>query len=197
MLGVVALFLAPFLYRRHFVVLVLLRPTKEVLLAAGFFLRRESVNLPEVVAAAVPLAVVGVWLFFWLGRAYAAEIQSGQGLPAWSERILPPRRIQALCRVLERKGPRVVVLGRLAAFPSSLLAAAAGASKMSPRAFLPADALGAVLSVAEALLAGYVLGAAYRRAGPWLTAVGFVALVALLVLFGRWLRRTDEPESAS
>ena len=44
MLGIVAILLAPALFDDHFVVLVLLRPTKEVLLAGGFFLRQDDVE---------------------------------------------------------------------------------------------------------------------------------------------------------
>lgn len=196
-LGVLALPLVPVLHRDHFVVLVLLRPTKDVLLAAGFLARRDRVELLEVAAAAVPLAVLGVWLFFWLGRSYASELHSGDALPGWAGRLLPPARVRALCRVLERKGRPVVVLGRLAAFPSSLLAAAAGASRMEARRFLPADALGGALSVGEVLLAGYALGAAYKRAGPWITAVGALVLLGLMVVVGRWLRREDGSERGS
>ena len=39
------------------------------------------------------------------------------------------------------------------------------------------------------VVAGYALGAAYKEAGPWLTAVGVVVLVGLMVAVGRWLRR--------
>jgi membrane protein DedA with SNARE-associated domain len=191
LLGIIAIPLAPALYEDHFVLLVLLRPTKEVLLAGGFLLRRHEVALPVLLAAAVPLAIFGVWHFFFLGRAYSKEIQSGKGLPKWAERLLPPKRIKALSEVLEKKGARVVFLGRLAAFPSALMAAAAGASDMSTREFLVADGIGGLLSIAEVLVAGYVFGAAYKRAGPWLTGVGIAALAALLVFMGRWLKRQE------
>jgi membrane protein DedA with SNARE-associated domain len=190
-LGLVAIPLAPVLYRDHFVVLVLLRPTKEVLLAGGFLVRAGDVGLAAVVAAAVPLALVGVWHFFVLGRLYAREIQRGDALPGWAQRLMPPDRIGRLCRVLARKGGRVIVLGRLAAFPSALLGAAAGASRMEPRSFLVADLAGCILSVVEVMGAGYLLGAAYKEAGPWITAAGVVVLVAVLVLVGRSLRRED------
>jgi membrane protein DedA with SNARE-associated domain len=188
-LGIVAIPLAPLLFADHFVVLVLLRPTKEVLLASGFLLREGNVGLVEVVAAAVPLAIFGVWLFYFLGRAYADEIQAGEGLPRWAEKLLPPERIRKMCGVVERKGRRVVLLGRLAAFPSTLLGASAGVSGMEARSFLAADAVGGVLSITEVMMAGYVLGAAYKRAGPWLTIVGVVVLLGLLVGVGRWLRQ--------
>jgi membrane protein DedA with SNARE-associated domain len=188
-LSLVALPLAPALYNDHFVFLVLLRPTKEVLLAGGFFVRRGDVSLLPIVVAAVPLMVFGVWLFYALGRAYADEIHTGEGLPPWAGRLLPRDRIQDLCRILDRKGGGVVVAGRLAAFPSSLLAAAAGVSGMEPSKFLPADALGAALSVVEVMVAGYVLGEAYEEAGPWLTGVGVAVLFGLLIVVGRWLKR--------
>jgi membrane protein DedA with SNARE-associated domain len=190
-LGIVAIPLAPALYEDHFVLLVLLRPTKEVLLAGGFLLRRHEVALPVLLAAAIPLAIFGVWHFYFLGRAYSKEIRSGKGLPNWASKILPPKRIKALSDILDKKGTRVVFLGRLAAFPSALMAAAAGASDMSRREFLVADGLGGLLSIAEVLIAGYAFGAAYKRAGPWLTGVGIAALAVLLVLMGRWLRRQE------
>jgi len=140
-------------------------------------------------AAAIPLLVFGVWLFFWLGRLFADEIQSREGLPRFADRILPPKRIQAMGKVLKKKGAGVVVAGRLAAFPSTVLAAAGGASDMKPRQFLPADALGAALSLVEVVGAGFALGAAYKEAGPWLTVVGVAVLLGLLVVVGRWLKK--------
>ena len=190
-LGLVAIPLAPALYREHFVVLVLLRPTKEVLLAGGFLVRQGDVALLPIGAAAVPLALLGVWHLFVLGRAYAGEIERGDGLPGWAQRWMPNDRIRQMGRVLDRKGGRVIVLGRLAAFPSALLGAAAGATRMKPRAFLPADLAGCALSVVEVIGAGYVLGEAYDEAGPWITAIGVAVLLLVLVLVGRWLRREE------
>ena len=188
-IGIIAIPLAPFLYREHFALLVLLRPTKEVLLAAGFQIRRGDANPVQVLAAAIPLAVFGVWHFYWLGRAWSKEIQEGKGLPRFADRILPHKRIKQLCGVLDKDGEKVVVLGRLAAFPSSLMGAAAGASDMEARRFLPWDGIGALLSVAEVLLAGFILGEAYKKAGPWITALGVVVLLGLLMLFGRYLKK--------
>ncbi|HVM10588.1 MAG TPA: VTT domain-containing protein [Acidimicrobiales bacterium] len=188
--SVAAVPLAPVLYKDHFLVLVLLRPTKEVLLAGGFLVRRGDVHPLPLILAALPLALFGVWHFFVLGRAFQSEIRDGTGMPTWSQRVLPPERIKQLCKVLDKRGRLVIVAGRVAAFPSSMLGAAAGASGMEPRRFLPADALGAALSIAEVVIAGYLLGAAYKQAGPWITGAGLVVLAGLLVFVGRMLRRT-------
>jgi membrane protein DedA with SNARE-associated domain len=85
---------------------------------------------------------------------------------------------------------RVVFLGRLAAFPSALMAAAAGSSGVSWRAFVVADTAGALVSLTMALGLGYVLGEAYEDAGIWLTAAGVAVLVVLAVMVGRALVST-------
>ena len=187
-LAIVAIPLAPVLYDDHFVTLVLLRPTKDVLLAAGFLLRRGDINVLELTAATVPVMVLGVWQFFALGRGYAKELRKGD-LPGVGGRLLPRKRINDVRKVLDKKGVRLVVLGRLAAFPSALVAAAAGGSDLETRRFLLADAAGALLSIVEIVGAGMLLGEAYEQAGPWLTVGGVVVLLGTLWLFGRYLKR--------
>ena len=177
---------APWLYREHAAVLVLLRPTKEVFLFAGFMVREEEEPLLLVVVAALPLLLAGVWLFFALGRAYARELQKAD-LPGVAGRILPKKRLDALCGVLDERGMRVVFLGRLAAFPSSLMAAAAGAAGVSWKDYLIADTAGALVSLAAVVGIGYGLGEAYDEGGAWVTGAGVVVLVVVAVVVGRAL----------
>lgn len=188
-LSVAAVPLAPFLYKTHFALLVLLRPTKDVLLAAGFLIRKGDLNPIIVVLASLPMAILGVWQFFFLGRGFSRELQEGDGLPKLAERLLPPDRVKKLCAVLDHKGPRLIFLGRLAVFPSALVGTAAGASGMEAKKFLPADFVGALVGISEVLVAGYLLGQAYKSAGPWLTVVGVVALLGMLFIMGRSLTR--------
>ncbi|HUQ40803.1 MAG TPA: VTT domain-containing protein [Acidimicrobiales bacterium] len=182
--SVVAVLLAPALWRDHFVLVVLLRPTKEVLLAAGFLVRSGRVALVPVVLASLPLLLLGVWLFFLLGKAFEDIAPS-----PLVERVLPRKRVEEMCEVVSRRGAPLVFLGRLAAFPSSLLAAGAGRSGMPTRRFLLADTAGALVSLVEIIGAGYVLGEAYDDAGPWVTVVGVAVLVAMAILLGRRLRQ--------
>jgi membrane-associated protein len=187
-LSVVAIPLAPFLFSEHFVLLVLLRPTKEVLLAGGFLVREGRVHPLALLLAAVPLTVFGVWHFYALGRAYRWEIARGR-VPGFGNRLLPKERIARLRKLLTKRGAKLVLIGRLAVFPSTLMAAAAGASRMPSRTFLVADGVGALLSLVEVIGAGLLLGSAYKSAGPWLTGGGVVALLAMLWLAGRYLSR--------
>jgi membrane protein DedA with SNARE-associated domain len=197
-LGLLALVLAAELYEDHFVVLALLRPTKEVLLAGGFFVRRGDVGILPLLLAAIPLSLIGVWASYLLGRSYAHELDEGVELPGLVGRILPANRIEALRDVLERKGTKVVFLGRLAVFPSTVMAAAAGASGMSRGEFAAADTAGLFASIAEVVVLGYVLGEAHEEAGPWLTVVGAVVALVVLTIVGRRLAsRSEEPEPAA
>jgi membrane-associated protein len=188
-LALAALPLIPVLYANHFVVLVLMRPTKEILLAAGFFVREADVGLGSVVLACIPLAVLGVWHFYALGRLFGHLIESGR-IPSWASRFLPPERVAQLHETIERRGAGIVFLGRIAVFPSTLIGVAAGASGLDARRFLLADLAGAVVSIGSMLSLGYGLGYAHDRAGPWVTAVGVVAVVALALLIGRQVRQT-------
>jgi len=194
LLGILALFLAKFLYQKHFLLLVLMRPTKDVILAGAFLAKKQSnpALLLQIVLAAIPLTVLGVWHFYYLGRLYAAEIKK-DNLPGVAGRILPVKKIHKLQKVLKKKGAKVVFLGRLAAFPSALVAAAAGSSDMKSKKFLPPDGLGALASLVEVIAAGYLFGSLFDPKNPhssWIiTGVGVVVLFGLFFLLGKYLSR--------
>ena len=189
-LGIIAIPLAPVLYEKHFLILVLMRPTKEVLLAAGFLARQGKVNLLEVIIAATPLAIVGVWHAFALGRGYTEEIRN-KSLPGIGGRILPPDRIKTMQKLLRKKGTKLVVIGRLAAFPSALVGAAAGSSRVKTKEFLIGDGVGGLLSIAATLGLGYLLGEAYEGGKKWLTIAGVAALAVLAFVIARYLKKED------
>lgn len=193
MFAVIAIPLAPALYRDHVAVLVLLRPTKDVFLFAGFQISEGHTTIPSVVVAALPLLLGGVWATFGLGRAYADRFDGDEDLPGVLAKVLPKERVRDLKDLLDEKGPRVVFLGRLAAFPSTVMGAAAGAADMPWRTFLIADGAGALVSLGLALVLGTLLQETYESAGPWLTAVGVAVLAVLVVMAGRWLRGGRTP----
>jgi membrane protein DedA with SNARE-associated domain len=185
--GIAAIPLAPLLYEDNFLWLVFLRPTKEVFLAGGFLARRGEVNLLLLIAAAIPLSILGVWLFFYLGRAYKKEIHNDD-LPGIAGRVLNPERVKKFEKALDDRGLKLIFLGRMAVMSSAAVAAAAGAAGMEPRRFIPIDLLGGLVSIAYTVGAGYALGEAYQRAGPWLTALGVVAMAAFAYILGRALK---------
>jgi membrane protein DedA with SNARE-associated domain len=195
-LEIAAIPLAPALYRDHVAVLTLLRPTKEVFLFGGFQVREGNAWFPVLVLAAIPLLLGGVWIFYLLGRAYRDELDDAD-LPGIAGRLLPKKRIDHLRDLLGERGPRIVFFGRLAAFPSTLMAAAAGACGVPFREFVVADAAGAILSMLALYGIGYGLGETYDEAGPWVTAAGAAVLAVLLVVLGRALMRSGSGGTAT
>lgn len=192
LLPLVALPLVPLLTPDDVGLLTLLRPGKEVLLLGGGLTRtRGTPGVVVAFLAYVPLMVGGVWAFFGVGRAYASVLRDGDG-PTWLTRLVPPDRLELTQRVLARRGPAVAVLGRLAALPPTVVAAAAGTAAVRTRTFLLADLVGAVVSFALVFGVGLALGATYERAGPWVTAAGVVMVLVAVGLVTRWLRLEAE-----
>ncbi len=193
---ILAIPLAPVLIPDDVGLLTLLRPGKEVVLLAGG-LTRSDATPGWVIAflAYLPLMVGGVWAFFGVGRAYADELAAGTG-PAWLHRAVPADRLRTAQRVLARRGPTVAILGRLAALPPTVVAAAAGTTTVSTRRFLAADLVGAVAAFAATFAIGMSLGEAYERGGVWLTVAGLVLLLAVIVLFTRWMEREADRDAA-
>jgi membrane protein DedA with SNARE-associated domain len=173
-----------------------MRPTKEVLLAAGFLIRLDEVWWVPVIAAAAPLALLGVWHAYYLGRFYAPQIRQPKNLPWIVRKVLKPDRVKLMQGLLKRKGMKLVLLGRLAVFPSTLVGMAAGSGDVPSRKFFPADAIGGLLSIVEAVGLGFLLGEAYKRAGPWITVAGFVAVAAVAFIVARQLKKEKKRQRA-
>jgi membrane protein DedA with SNARE-associated domain len=181
--------LAPFLYERHFLVLVLMRPTNLVIFLGGALAKQNQLQWWQIAAAAIPLQILIVWLYYLLGKAWADEIQSDSELPLYSSRLVPADRIKRLKRVLRKKGQLFVFLSRFALFPTGLLGAAAGSSDLDARRFFAADTAAAVASSGAALTAGYLLGQAAFGGRGWVIAAGVVGLLGLSGLLTVYLDR--------
>jgi membrane protein DedA with SNARE-associated domain len=188
----------PFLIARgELALLVLLRPQKEFLiLAAAQLARTGAPSVALLFAAYVPLMIVAIWAFFVVGRMFRPALDAGEA-PRWLTRILPAEQLAVGRRVIARRGPLIAVMGRLAALPPTIMAAAAGASDVDGRRYLAADLLGALGSFALMVGAGLALGDAYDEYGIWVTVAGIIVLLALIMLITRWVRREAERDDAA
>jgi membrane protein DedA with SNARE-associated domain len=180
--------LIPVMLGDRFLLLLALRPGKELMLLGGGRARvAGEPTIVELAVAVFPFLVAAVWVFFALGRLYRHALRSGDG-PAWLHRAVPADKLALADRILAKRGPLIAVLGRIATVPPTVLAAAAGASDVGTRRYLFADFLGAVGAFTTTVGAGYLLGQAYEDGGPWLTGVG----LAFVVLLTRWIQREAE-----
>ena len=188
--------LAPFLYKKHFIVLVLMRPTKEVLLAGGFLLRlgkiggsRSSPRRSRSRSSACGTSTTSA--------AHTPADPVREGMPWWSGRILKPDRVKAMQSCSTRKGMRLVFLGRLAVFPSSVVGRRPGSGDVQSREFLPADAhrRAAVDRRGDRRRATCSATRTSRpdRGSPWRVSP---LLVAIAFIVARFLRRDEKRKRA-
>ncbi|MEX2532722.1 MAG: hypothetical protein WD360_02015 [Nitriliruptoraceae bacterium] len=180
--------LIPFLLIHNITLLVLLRPQKEFLLfGAG---QSRYLGEPELImlfAAYLPLSVLPIAAFYVVGRRYRHVIGT-DGAPRWLTRILPPKQLDLGVRIMARRGPLIAILGRLAALPPTMLAAAAGLAGTPMRRFLVADLIGALAAFAIIVAVGWGLGNAYADGAVWLTAAGVALFIGMLTVLTYWLR---------
>ncbi|MTV24365.1 hypothetical protein FTX61_02870 [Nitriliruptoraceae bacterium ZYF776] len=188
--------LQPDVSNRFLYLFIGLRPGREVMLLTGYRYRiAEEPDLVLMFLAAFPFFVVATWVFFLLGRIFQEPLRAGTG-PRWLQQLAPPERIEVAQRALARRGAIVAFLARIGGLPYTILGAAAGISDVSPRRYLVADALGAVVTFAMTVGIGFALGSAYERGGRWFTIGGLVVVAALAMWFSTWMQRELDREDA-
>lgn len=177
--------------------LTFLRPGKESLLLAGARLRIDGgPSALLIFLAYVPLGILATAPFFLIGRGYGPTLLDAERGGALA-RAIPPSKVAAMQRVLERRGPTIAILGRIAALPPTILAAAAGASKVSMWRYLVADAIGGVAAFVLTYAIGYGLGETYQRAGRWPTIISVIVIWIAISIMTSWLQRETELEEAA
>ncbi len=190
--------LIPWLLSRNIALLVLLRPQKEFLLLGGG--QSRYLGEPDIwllLAAYIPLSVLPIAAFYLVGQRYQHVIGTDDA-PRWLARILPPQQIDLGVRMMARKGPLIAILGRLAALPPTMLAAAAGLAATPMRRFLLADTFGALVAFALVVSVGWALGRAYADGAMWLTFAGAALFIAMLTALTSWLRaEANRPDTTT
>ncbi len=174
----------------------LLVPGESLVLASGFFAHQGILELDAVIAAVALGAVAGDNIGYLLGARLGRDWLLKKG----SRFGLRKKRLAQVDAFFQRQGPRAVFIGRFIGFARALVPFVAGASRMSYRRFVVADALGAGLWTVAFVALGYVLGASWQVAEQWISRSGLV-LGAVLLLGAVWLwlrhrrRRAETPQT--
>ena len=174
----------------------LLVPGESLVLASGFFAHQGILELDAVIAAVALGAVAGDNIGYLLGARLGRDWLLKKG----SRFGLRKKRLAQVDAFFQRQGPRAVFIGRFIGFARALVPFVAGASRMSYRRFVVADALGAGLWTVAFVALGYVLGASWQVAEKWISRSGLV-LGAVLLLGAVWFwlrrrrRRAETPET--
>jgi undecaprenyl-diphosphatase len=159
-------------------------PGEISILVAGAAVHAGTLSLWAVIPAGVAGAVIGDAVGFSVGRRYGKRF-----LELLPERLVKPEAVRATNDLICRRGPIVVLIGRMTALLRALVPGLAGMSGLSWRIFLPYNVLGGTIWASVVALLGYLAGASLavmqERLGMVSNIVlGVVAVVCLVV----WLR---------
>lgn len=176
--------------------LTLVRPSKDSVLWGGALWRTRpgEVDVLLFFAAYAVLMIVLNWPFLYVGRAYGPALARGEG-PKWLQRSVSEENLAIARTLLARKGPVIAIIGRVAALPPTVMAAAAGTSDVSAWRYQVADTIGGVVAFVVTAGIGVALGEAFEQAGIWTTVGGLVLVFGAILWATNWLQREAERDA--
>ena len=161
-------------------------PGETALIIAGAYAGSTHNLSPwAIFAVASAGAIMGDNAGFWIGwkggyrlaRTYGPKIR------------LDERKLKIARYLFDTYGPKVVFFGRFTALLRTYVAFLAGASRMSWRRFLPANAAGGIVWAGVYTVASYFAGDTLRRLSGTISVVLAVAGVLAIVAVGLFIRR--------
>lgn len=159
-------------------------PGEIAILVAGAAAQVGSLSLWSVVPISVAGAVIGDAVGFGVGRRYGERLLNR--LPA---RLIKPDAVRATNELLRRRGPIVVLFGRMTALLRALVPGLAGMSGLSWWRFLPYNLLGGTIWATTVAILGYLAGASLVVVQDKLGMVSNVVLgVVAAAALVWWLR---------
>jgi membrane-associated protein len=159
-------------------------PGEIAILVAGAAAQVGTLSLWSVIPTSVAGAVIGDAVGFGIGRRYGERL-----LMCLPDRLVKPDAVRATNDLLRRRGPIVVLIGRMTALLRALVPGLAGMSGLSWWRFLPYNLLGGVLWATTVAILGYLAGASLVVVQDQLGVVSNVVLGALAAAgLAMWLR---------
>lgn len=154
-------------------------PGETAIVAGAVLAASGDLNLFGVIVAGTCGAILGDSCAYWIGRA-------GQGpIRRFITRMAGAHRLEAAERMVARRGPVLVFVGRFLPGLRIAVNMSCGAGHMAYRKFLFFDALGAVVWTTQAALLGYFIGQRFADQ-QW---VAFAVAIGITVIAGAgiWL----------
>lgn len=143
-------------------------PGETVIITGGTLAATDALSLTGVILAGAVGAVIGDSGAYWIGRA------GGERIRAFFSRVAGHDRVVAAERMVQRRGPALVFVGRFLPGIRLAINMSCGAGQMDYKRFLIFDSLGALFWAAQAAVLGYVFGKSFQDR-PW---------IGLLIAFG-------------
>lgn len=144
---------------------------------AGYFVKLGTFEWLPVLAVLVLADMVGDTMFYWIGSH-----GRNKSLTKYRHKAgLTDERLADLQAQFERRGPLILIFGKVTHVPGMAILLAAGMSHMNYFKFMFYNFLGSVPKSALFLGIGYLLGAAFGNLDKYILEYS-VAIVVLLVV---------------
>ncbi len=167
-------------------------PGETVIVTGGTLASTGSLSLIGVILAGAAGAVIGDSGAYWLGRA------GGESIRRFFARVAGRDRVLAAERMVQRRGPALVFVGRFLPGIRLAINLSCGAGQMDFKRFLIFDSLGALLWSTQAAMLGFIFGKSFKDR-PWiglLIALGVAVVVAGIVALRERKHIAHEKEQA-
>jgi membrane-associated protein len=159
-------------------------PGEIAILVAGAAAQVGTLSLWAVIPTSVAGAVIGDAVGFGVGRRYGERL-----LRCLPDRLVKPEAVRAINELLRRRGPIIVLIGRMTALLRALVPGLAGMSGLTWWRFLPYNLLGGVIWATAVTLLGYLAGASLALAQEQLGMVSNIVLgVLVAAALAMWVR---------
>ena len=165
-------------------------PSEVIMLFAGYLVSIDQMTLTEAVIAGTLGNVVGSWIAWGIGMSGGRVLLERHG--RWVH--ITPARLDMADRWFERRGERIVLIGRCLPIIRTFISLPAGIARMPFVRFTIYTAIGSFIWVLALCLIGVQVGAQWEEWHKrlefldYLVVVGIVAGVIYLVV--RWRRGT-------
>jgi len=167
-------------------------PSEVIMLFAGYLVSIDQMTLTEAVVAGTLGNVVGSWIAWGVGISGGRVLLERHG--RWLH--ITPARLDMADRWCERRGERIVLIGRCLPIIRTFISLPAGIARMPFWRFTIYTAIGSFIWVLALTLIGVQVGAQWEEwhkrleVLDYLVAAGIVAGIAYLVV--RWRRGTAQ-----
>lgn len=167
-------------------VVSLLIPSTAILMAMGLLAGTGTISVWPLMLGAIPGAVLGDGVSYWLGWRYGRQI-----LDAWPL-CRSPDMVARAEAFLRRYGALSVGIGRFFGPVRAVIPLLAGIVRLRPAPFWSANILSALVWAPVVVAPGVLAGRATQHltAGQWVSVATILALAAAL---GAWLWQRCKP----
>ena len=158
-------------------------PSELIMPFAGFLAARGELHPAGVVAAGAFGSVVGALPWYWAGRRIGIDRLKHLADRHGRWIALTPDEIDRGERLFRRKGPLVLVFGRLVPALRTVVALPAGVARMNLVPFVLWTLLGSAIWTSLLTLAGYLLESQYEKLEKWMNPVSTGVFVAIALWY--------------